>query len=345
MPSPIVEVVGLLCKSLGFGGSAPPGRDAPCSLLSSHVCIRWTVARDVLAVAAGVRSFVSLDGACLRDPRAAADWLGAALLPVVAAVAPHPGDEKLALVVIDGVCCVCSPSRLLREGAARLKALRRHGPSAAAMAGPLRGALAPLLVRLGEGGARLLSPEEHARVCAQLEALHSVLEDAFERAAAAASPSSLPVVPDLLLLPASGLPALPTLNGWLLGYPVVYTVDDGGDPQAAAAALRDAAASPGGLRLLAAYHQRPHRCTHLLLPPRGSGGEEAIWQCSVPVDAVGGIEVVRDVAAAAERELRGRLRERQAEEAAVGRLFRSWGSPDAARVEVAPAPDGVGMVL
>jgi hypothetical protein len=367
-PPPIAEAAGLLAASLGLGApasspaAAPP---APRSLRSSRAAARWTVARDVLAVASGVRPFASLDGAFLPDPRAAAAWLGAALLPLAgaaaaAAAAPHPGDKKLALVVVDGVCCVCSPSRLLREGAARLEALRRRGPQTAAGAKePSReGALAPLLVRLGEGGARLLSPEEHARACAQLEALHSVLEDAFERAAAASGAGgapSLPVVPDLLLLPLpasgaprSGLPALPTLNGWLLGYPVVYTVDDaGGDAEAAgraaSAALREAAGSPGGgLRLLLAGH---HGCPPL--PPLGpsGGGEPPLWQCSVPVGAVGGIEAVRDVvAAAAERELRGRLRERQAEEEAAGRHW-WWGSPDAARVEVAPAPDGAGVVL
>jgi hypothetical protein len=360
---------------------------------------RWRIARDTLAVATGVRVLASFDGAHVPDAEALARCLGPAAAVAAAAAAGEPGAaggggggallSALALLVVDGVCCVCAPARLLRDCAARLEALKREDgreeeeeeeaeeedEDNARAGGGLRAPpapappppppppqpRAPLLVCLDGDAPRLAPPDVRARVCAQLEGLQSALDLAFRRhcappaaangADANAAPdaaAALPVVPDVLLPPASSssppplLPALPTLNGWLLGYPVVYVVGQGEEEDAgrrAAASLQHASASSargggGGLSLVRAVLPCCHDCLPAEPPGPLGASHDPLWQFSVPAQAVGGERAVARLAQRAERELRARVAA-----AAAG----SWSGPP--RVELAPASWGPAIVL
>ena len=411
-----------LAAALGLraGGGATGGGSGPVpapaasssrepSLRRLSAPARWRIARDVLAVASGLRPLASFDGAYVPDPLALARCLGPALSP---APPPPLGRPPLALLVVDGVCCVCAPEALLRECASRLEALRRRQQADGEKSGGAAAAASvaadeddggrgdddddgddddtlpplppPLFVYLDGGAPRLAPRDVLARVCAQLGALQRVLTRAFESCGSGAGGDGsgggggggggeagavLPVIP-LLLGGSDGgadgeLPALPTLNGWLLGYPVVYVLaaaaaaGQGGEAereaagrQVAASLAAAAAASAdddgdggddgdeggnggGGLWLMRG--ELP--CPALPAEPGTSAtAPSPLWQLSVPVAAAGGRAAVGRTARAQEALLRARA-------AASAAAQLCWGPPCVAVVRLLPAPSGLAYVV
>ncbi|GBF92156.1 hypothetical protein Rsub_04503 [Raphidocelis subcapitata] len=172
--------------------------------LSRH---RPRLAYDALAVAAGLRAVAMFDYA-----RAAPAELAAALAPLRRA----PGFQG-GLLVLDGCCYLSDLGHLLQ----RLETFCR-GQGADADADADDGAAGgPALAVVEFGGpAPALAPEASLRaLAAQLAPLLAAVERRLSppRQAGVAWP-----VIDLAAVP--GLPCMPTLNGWLLGYPVVYSV-------------------------------------------------------------------------------------------------------------------------
>jgi hypothetical protein len=370
------DAAAALAAALGLsGGGSCSASPLPRAVRALPLWARWRIARDALAVASGVRALASFDGAHVPDP----EPLARCLAPAVAAAAAEAEEEAtgappLALLVVDGVCCVCAPRRLLRECAARLEALKRNsggeqeeleqeeeqqqqeeGEGLSPPPPP------PLLVCLDGGEPRLAPPDVRARVVAQLEGLQSALHLAFRPHCGAAAPAAdaappplpvavLPLGSDAGASSSPPLPTLPTINGWLLGYPVVYVVgagepaggekeeeqEDGDAGRRAVASLQQASDGGGGLTLLRAVLP----CASLPAEPPGPLGPTApdpLWQCSVPVRAIGGERAVERLARRAERDLRAA--------ADGGRSPLLWGPEGAARVEVAAAALGVAIVL
>jgi hypothetical protein len=112
---------------------------------------------------------------------------------------------------------------------------------------------------------------------------------------------------------------MPTMNGWLLGYPVVYQLQDAQAAERASRALSSSTLLLHRVRLRCALQlaQQP--------PVRGQG--DALCAFSVPDELLACQEVLGGVA-----------RWFDALRAAAGRAAGVWGAPELVRASVGPGP-------
>ena len=287
---------------------------------------RARLAYDALAVAAGLRSVAMADYA-LCAPAALARALGASGLSAgagggaAAALGAAAAGRQLQFVggvlALDGCCYVADLARL----AARLEALLVSEPGSdgagpeAAGGGGAAAAAEPLIGAVFADGAPALAGADDLRLlrvqlARLLPAIRRAAAEAAASAAAAAGESAAgaatdwPVV-DLGEVPA--LPCMPTLNGWLLGYPVVYIV---AGREAAAAAAR--ALSGAALRRVAVRAACPALARRLEAGGNGGnvgGGEggDELLAFTIPEALCGG-GAVDDACAALLARVRGAAR-------------------------------------
>lgn len=177
-----------------------------CRGLSRH---RLQLAYDSLAVASGVRSVAMIDYA-----RTTPNQLAAALQALRAVDGFRGG-----VLVLDGCCYLADLAHLER------RLLRCLEPAGATGPGSNGGGAALMAISFEGSAPATASDRELTVLISQLGKLLVAIQACLQHKPAPNAQSSPPRAwPVLDLGSVPGLPCMPTLNGWLLGYPVMYLV-------------------------------------------------------------------------------------------------------------------------
>ncbi|KAK9814822.1 hypothetical protein WJX72_012047 [[Myrmecia] bisecta] len=161
------------------------------------------LARDLLALLSGLRRAIMVDYAPVA---------GVALCQLVEQICKVDTvtGKHLAVAELDGCCYVLRLDLCTHPGAA----------AGTGCAQPVPGFVAFQALDGQASMCRWATSHEAQAVMQQLDTVRSALQDA-----AASQPSGAPCCPHINLSRLPGIPIMPTLSGWLLGYPVVYLVD------------------------------------------------------------------------------------------------------------------------
>eukprot|EP00879_Flechtneria_rotunda_P004457 GHRR01004709.1.p1 GENE.GHRR01004709.1~~GHRR01004709.1.p1 ORF type:complete len:292 (+),score=86.10 GHRR01004709.1:583-1458(+) len=152
---------------------------------------------DLAALLCGIRNYIMLDyapGTTLQQLTQALEPLGQLL----------PGFNGC-ILELDGCCYIANSAKLLQ-----------HLSSLASNIGSW-----PYIISFSNGQAKLMQPEHCTELQQQVQLVVQCLQHQLQAPQPAYNGSYMPLI-DLGRM--QGLPAMPTLNGLLLNYPIVYWV-------------------------------------------------------------------------------------------------------------------------